>query len=146
MKAGISLILLFGLTGCVATKEPNPIAASTTNLTEQEIRSLPAGITFKEIKSRLRYYTGSEVAIPLISFEIEGEKGKECMMLFEEKTNRLLYALASAQNAGSEDDMTVLWPANQAGKKALDLLREFELKKEANKRTTDNSGASPLRV
>jgi gamma-glutamylcysteine synthetase len=130
----MKLLLVFALllTGCFAADEQDLFSAATKNLTVSEIKALPADVTFKAIQERLRYYTGCEIAIPLISFEIEGEKERDCMMLFEDKTEHLLYAWAYSRGSNSAEDALVLWPQKFAGKKLSDLADEIEKKKRAN--------------
>ena len=134
MKACLFAVLILGLTGCVDAEKFKPVAVSTTNLTEREIRSLPVGVTFKEIEKRLRRYdAGAAIDVPMITFEIEGKKGMDCMMFFEDKTDRLLYAWTSLHDSESDSDAIVLWPKSEAGRKVMDLLPEIERKRGANR-------------
>lgn len=120
------------LTGCVATDKLSSLPTAKTNLTSAEIRVLPDGTTFKDIKKRLRYYTTCEVALPLISFEVEGESGTDCVMLFEDKTKLLLYAWICPLGDSLGGEALFIWPRSCAGKKFSELEGEIEKKIRAN--------------
>lgn len=130
----VSLILAVFFCGCATVKKEDPFQTSATNLTEAEIRALPRGITFKAIDQRLRYFTRSAVAVPIISFEIEGRNGYTCMMTFDD-SGTLLYAWSAPERASATEDAVILWPHELADRKLSEIENMFG-KKEANQKVT----------
>jgi hypothetical protein len=110
------------------------------NLTEQEIRDLPVGVTFDKIKDRLRYYTGAAIAVPIISFEIHDGNGKRCTMAFAGADDILKFAVVEPEDASRSNDAIVIWPKEYAGQpisRLLEAIQDKE-KKKGEPGATDN--------
>ena len=123
----LSLILsVLTLAGCTAidTRETQPSASR--NLSEVEVRELPSGTRFEDVEKCLRYFTRSAVAIPLISFVLEGEPDAECMMAYDARSGILRYAWIERK----EKDTEVVWPKPAVGTKLLEIKDLFVDKKE----------------
>src|SRR5690242_3900874 len=101
MKA-VLLILTLLMIGCSSEDMRSPFVPVARNMSEADVRALPPGTRFKDVSARLRYFTRSAVAIPMISFVLGDQEAMECVMFFD-KTDQLRYAwLSPADRHGSE--------------------------------------------
>jgi len=140
----VALIATFVLgSAFLEASEATPFESAPRNLTEAEVRALPAGTKFEEIEKRLRYFARSAVAIPMISFTMDGPEEKECVMLFEDDTGLLLYALLQPPPGTKSEEAAILWPALRAGQRASDLLKEIYEKKEGEQGARPNASEPP---
>ncbi len=132
---GLSLILLLALAGCVVGAREQPLPSARRNLTEDEVRALPPGTKFKDVEKRLRYFTRSAIAVPLISFVLEEERKRDCIMLFAGADDHLESAWVFSGNPGDPKEETVLWPKSEAEKRLLEGVDPKE-RRQANQSST----------
>ena len=104
--------------------------SASRNLTEQEIRELPVGVSFESIRQRLRCFTTPGVAVPIIFFEIHEAQGAQCMMGFTSKGDILQFAVVVPRDSERGDDAIVLWPKEYVGRPFSSMLEAHQTKEE----------------
>lgn len=103
-------------------------------MSEAEVRQLPAKTRFEDVDKRLRYFTRSAIAIPLISFAVEGQEETECMMWYDERSGLLRLAWLTRKSSQKPEEAEVIWPRALAGKKLSEIEEKIWTgKPEANK-------------
>ena len=129
-----ALLLIAALSGCAVVDTSSPLVTASRNMSEAEVRHLPANTRFEDVDKRLRYFTRSAVAIPLISFAVEGQEETECMMWYDERSGLLSLAWLTRKGSQNPEEAVVVWPKSSAGKKLSDIEEKvWTGKPEANK-------------
>ncbi len=126
---GMGLLAL--LFAWVRAEEPERPEVPSGLLTLAEIRALPPNTTIKDIESRVGYVARSAIALPMIAFDVEVETAEQCVMLFDPRSGRLLYAWLVRDGNQNPSDVVVLWPKEMAGKTQAEMEIELEAKRGA---------------
>jgi hypothetical protein len=119
MKTALLAVTLL-MVDCSSADRGTPFAPVARNLSESEVRALPAGTSFEDVSARLRYFTRAAVAIPMISFALGEQDTMECVMFFD-RAGRLRYAWLSPVGHAVRGEAIVIWPRSAVGKKVSEL-------------------------
>ena len=130
MKVVLRTLTLL-MIGCSSADTRSPFVPVARNMSEADVRALPPGTRFKEVSSRLRYFTRSAVAIPMISFVLGDQEAMECVMFFD-KVGRLRYAWLSPVGRDGREEAVVIWPQSEVGKRLSELGLLFGSAERAN--------------